>query len=572
MIKQIVQKIIALFNKLAHITGLIRLKVFYQLLVIIAVMVAFLFIQSYSSFQMINTMQKTTKTILVDDSFKSSQISKFKEDLIKLQAAYLDAIVRNETSSSSLENEGERLITFDWLDDATENEVNDKLNSVKELLKSPPSKVTYDTIYGKLFELTIIMNNLDSKLSSTTSQNITNNDRFLNESRLTGIIILILSTIFFLLIGSVIVSSISAPLRQMESAAKGLAVGDLTHNITASGSPEITRVVNGLNQAITGLRELVKNIHAQSLILINASQELRTASSETGKSASEVARTMEELANGTTRQAEQVSQAAATVQSFSEMVQKVTSDTETIANASEKVADAAKIGLKATVDVTNEIQELYNSTHDIDSVINELSKITDQINEITSVIGGIAEQTSLLALNASIEAARAGEYGKGFAVVAHETGKLAEQSKQAAQLIGDLIENIKGRTDQAVETMQKGMERAENGKNLTAQTSTTFENIFKSLNDNLNQIEEVAQSAKKMAESNKVVIEVINEIAAISQESLASTEEVSATTEQQSASTEQVAALANSLSQIANNLNQSVAVFAIEEKTSETEI
>ncbi|HBE79230.1 MAG TPA: hypothetical protein DDW65_15875, partial [Firmicutes bacterium] len=214
----------------------------------------------------------------------------------------------------------------------------------------------------------------------------------------------------------------------------------------------------------------------------------------------------------------------------------------------------------------DEIQELYISTKQIDEVISELSKATDEINKMISVINGIAEQTSLLALNASIEAARAGEHGKGFAVVALETGKLAEQSKEATKLINNLTANIKGRMDQAVQAMQKGITRAENGKNLTSQTAGTFETITQSLNDNLVQIDTVAQSTRMMAEHNSRVMEKITDIAAISDESLSSTEEVSATTEEQSASAQQVAALAENLNHIANNLQQAVAVFELEQK------
>ena len=83
------------------------------------------------------------------------------------------------------------------------------------------------------------------------------------------------------------------------------------------------------------------------------------------------------------------------------------------------------------------------------------------------MIGGIAEQTTLLALNASIEAARAGEHGKGFSVVAKETGKLAEQSKQAAQLIADLIAQMRKRNTHAVEVINRGMQKVEAGKHFS---------------------------------------------------------------------------------------------------------
>jgi Methyl-accepting chemotaxis protein len=296
-------------------------------------------------------------------------------------------------------------------------------------------------------------------------------------------------------------------------------------------------------------------------VLFTASNELTGATNETRQSAIQVATAMEELARASSEQSSQVTQAVDTIQLLSKLVTKVTSDTGNIASTSEQVAQSAKIGQKATTDVANEINELYGSTQEVAKVIDGLNETSGEINEITAVIHGIAEQTTLLALNASIEAARAGEHGKGFAVVANETGKLAEQSKQAAGHIADLVTQMRMRTEQAVQEIAESTQRAELCKKLASEANITFGKIFDSLEMTLGQIEAVAKTAKQMAESNNNVTGAITTIAAISEESMASTQEVSATAEEQSASVQQLSALAEGLTQIAGSLKQSVAVF-----------
>ncbi|MEE7494439.1 methyl-accepting chemotaxis protein [Methylobacterium oryzae CBMB20] len=72
-----------------------------------------------------------------------------------------------------------------------------------------------------------------------------------------------------------------------------------------------------------------------------------------------------------------------------------------------------------------------------------------RIGDVVGVIAKIAAQTNLLALNAAIEAARAGDAGRGFAVVAAEVKALAAQTKQATEVIGQHVSEIRDTTTEA---------------------------------------------------------------------------------------------------------------------------
>jgi len=544
-----------------------KMRVFPQILFVIGIMFLVIFIQFIMSYRAVNTMHDITMKVFKQNAGRMADIGKTKYDLERIKLNYHQVLTGYESvllSNSTYQECISRIRLLAEVNPEEAQRLEDEFKKIESLPRLPVSEANYNLLNETVATINAGLDSFESTINLNAIDTINASKSYASLSRIKMSLAVLGGLVLAILIALAIASSISKPLQAMVTATKALATGNLKGTVVVDkGSVEVREMIEALNGAIVSLRNLVKGINEQSQTLFVASKELKTAASETGNSAAEVARAMEELARASQDQSEQINQAVEIINTLSGLVRKVSSDTEAIATSSEKVAESAKEGQKATDAVANQINELYATTQEVAGVIHDLSKSSEEISKITTVIEGIAEQTTLLALNAAIEAARAGEHGKGFGVVAKETGKLAEQSKQAAQLIADLIAQMQKRTDVAVEAIQKGLHRAEEGKHLVDAANMTFGNIFKTLIENLAQIEAVAKSARQMANSNENVIGAITTIAAIAEESLASTEEVSATAEEQSASVQQVAALAENLSEIANRLEHSISEFEV---------
>lgn len=552
-------------NLLLERTLLSKIKVFYQILILILIMIFFLWIQGNMGLKIINTMHQTTLSVFDQSVRGQSDIFNAKLQLEQVKSGYLAVLAEkaesNTLSYSGLEEVLVRIRNLESLDQSALGIMNTSFAELKAILEQPVNASNYLKLLPAIDSMMLSLNILDDSARNFGLQTLSLGTTYTFSSKRNTYMIMIISGFIALALGLMIAGSISRPLKKIEKVAQGLAVGNLTNEISAKGCAEMSGMANALNKAIKGLRALVDEITEQANVLFKVSSELRMASVETGQSANQVAKTMEDLAQASADQANQANNAVDSINRLAELVRNVSNEISIIAASSQQIIGSAQLGQKATNDVANTFNGLYQSTQEVGAVIGVLRETSSQISEITSLIGGIAEQTTLLALNASIEAARAGSQGKGFSVVAKETGKLAEQSKQAADKINDLIMEMHQNTEHAVAVIKSGIERAESGKVLVNETNVTFREIFNTLITNLARIDKVAETAKRMAENNESMINIITSVAAISQETMAGTEEVSATTEEQSASVEQVAALANDLSQIATQLQKAVAVF-----------
>jgi methyl-accepting chemotaxis protein len=560
-----VVKLIQLFKSIPS-----KINVFFQILFIILMIIAFMLIQRSTSSKAINTIQQNMNEIYSSTSATGKEdISNIEMEVERIRSYYLAALANESSIASTLKVDLNVLFNkikfMKNINDSTNQRLEKAFANIKKTMSEPISSDNFATLNKDIDDLMSIVIFLRNMASSDNYNLFLDSDKLATNLKDTNSLIMILGTVVATLIGLLIAAFISIPLRKMVKRIKLLETGNLTTKTTgAIGSREVTEAVKGLDKAILGLRGLVNNIIEKALILENASSELGSVSSDTGRSAMEVARAADELAIASSEQSKQVTETVDIIQQLSEMVIQVTQDAQRIADTSSQVAESAELGQKVTNDVAQEINALFNSTKEAADVINTLIITSEEISGITSIIEGIAEQTSLLALNASIEAARAGEHGKGFAIVAKETAKLAEQSKQSTRSISELIMEMKVRSDQAAEAMQHGIIRAEAGKNLAEKATITFQKIFKAILNTIDQIDLIVKSTQQMAANNEKATGAVSMIAAITEQNLASTQEVSAVAEEQSASVEQVTALAENLKLIAGSLKQAVEVFKLE--------
>jgi len=350
-------------------------------------------------------------------------------------------------------------------------------------------------------------------------------------------------------------------LHSMVAAAKRLADGDLSANVTPRSEQDVLGVA--FSRMIANLRELVAKVTQATRTVELASQQMSCTSEEAGRATGEIAQTIGNVAEGAERQVRLVEAARCAAEEVAAAVQESTQQAEQTVAVAARAREIAQNGVTAAEQADEAMRSVRDSSESVSTTIRELATRSEQIEAIVATITGIAEQTNLLALNAAIEAARAGEQGRGFAVVAEEVRKLAEESQQAAQKISKLIGAIQTETAKAVQVVEDGGRKTADGASVVEQTRAAFKSIDEAVDDMARRVEQIATAVEKVTASAMRMQEQIGEVASVAEQSSAATEQVSASTEETSASAQQIAASAQELATNAEGLNRLVGRFKI---------
>jgi len=266
-----------------------------------------------------------------------------------------------------------------------------------------------------------------------------------------------------------------APMKKGIDFAKQIAEGNLRANLDIHREDEIGQLAAALQNMLTQLTYIVKEVHSTSAQVSSGSQTLSNTSQQMAQSATEEASSIEEISSSMEEITSSIKQNADNAM-----------QTEKIAQKSSQEAEDGGLAVLATVNAMKEIA----------------SKI--------GIIEEIARSTNMLALNASIEAARAGEYGKGFAVVASEVGKLAERSQKEAGVISKLSKEsviIAERAGASISTMIPNIKRTAELVQEISAASNEQNSGAEQINLSIMQLDSVVQQNAASAEESASMAE-----------------------------------------------------------------
>jgi len=379
----------------------------------------------------------------------------------------------------------------------------------------------------------------------------------------------VLGTIAVVLIFSIILifwmaDRIARPLKILESAASRIAGGDLSiTQINIQSKDELGRLGLAFEKMVDNLRILVREIGSSSQQVAASSEEFTANAEQSAQAANQVAISISNTAQGVDHQANVVEVAVGLVGKIVDGAKVETEKTKKSLDIVSRAVRAVGEGNKAVDTAISQMTSIRKTVENSGKVVAELGERSKEIGQIVETISGIAGQTNLLALNAAIEAARAGEQGRGFAVVAEEVRKLAEQSQEAAKHIATLINDIQGKTDEAVVAMDGGNQEVRRGTEIVDQAGKAFKDIDGQVKEVASIAHEMADGLTKLAENSQELLEGMQEMNHISHEISSQTQNISAATEEQSASMEEIASSSHHLAQLAEQLQLAVTKFKI---------
>jgi methyl-accepting chemotaxis protein len=350
-------------------------------------------------------------------------------------------------------------------------------------------------------------------------------------------------------------------LRDRAAIAEAIAAGDLSRDVEPRSDRDV--LGNAFRDMTLRLRAVVGEVSQTAGTLSSASSRLASSSDEAGRAVGEIASAISDVASGAERQVRAVESVRSSGDEVAEAARAGAAHAGGTVETAASARELAASGTAAARSATEAMAAVRESAHEAAAAIRDLGARSERIGGIVDTITGISEQTNLLALNAAIEAARAGEQGRGFAVVAEEVRKLAEESQAAAGSIAELIREIQAETERAVDVVEHGARRTDEGVVTVEQAGEAFAAIAAGIDEVDRRVTEIVGTVERIEGSAVRMRDDLGDVVQVAEASSSSTEQVSASAQQTSSSTQEIAASAQQLAEQAVRLERLVGRFAV---------
>ena len=323
-------------------------------------------------------------------------------------------------------------------------------------------------------------------------------------------------------------------------------LGALARN-AASLRDKLTEVISGITNKANEIAESAKTMTESA---INTEENSESVTEAVG-----------EIATGATSQAETIQDG---VQAIGDIVTSVEDLTEEVTSSDQKANEMAAHSndMKTSFDELKEaMAQTEMSLAEVSDAMKAVDSFVGEVQEAVSAIDSIATQTNLLSLNASIEAARAGEAGKGFAVVAEEISNLADQSKESAASIAEIMNHLSARSSSAVKTVDELSNIMTRQQEISGSAQESVETVSDQIAEVRDSFGRAKSACDSIREKCSSVNDTMSSLSAISEENAASSQETSASMEQVNTTVSDMKDISERLSAIANELTDLLSFF-----------
>lgn len=327
------------------------------------------------------------------------------------------------------------------------------------------------------------------------------------------------------------------------------------------GSREIMQGAEIQINATEATSVSIEQMNSSIRSVAETSESLAGASKESAEAIQQMAFAMDEIAKNMTILNSSVEEASSSILWMSSSVKKIDENVETLLGEAETTSSAMiqmdqslyqmRENVLQTVDFSHEVSvnadtgkrtvemtmdgmtRIKEYSMEVGRAIRNLQKQTENIGRFLNVIDEVAEQTNLLALNAAIIAAQAGEHGKGFGVVANEIKELADRTAASTHEIHEIIKALQSDGKTAVEAINIGNARVEEGVVLSKSAHDALGKIVESISNSTqkitfvaNTMEEQSKCVKRVTTSMERVNQMVHQIAKATNEQSKGSEQI----------------------------------------------
>ena len=367
-----------------------------------------------------------------------------------------------------------------------------------------------------------------------------------------------------IVVGSVLASGISKAIRKVNRVLKKTSDGDLTGQISMKRKDEFNVLSSSITNMIGSMKDLILKMTNVSGHVSDSAVQVGTNSEVLLEVTKDITEAVDYINSGISQQAQDTESCLEQMNGLAERINVVHENTDEISEIAQEAQGAIENGMVIVANLGEKVQGTTEVTETIIREIRELNNESIAINSIIGTINEIAEQTNLLSLNASIEAARAGEAGRGFAVVSEEIRKLAEQSGNAGNQIGEIINHIQERLAATIETAGRAGESVAFQTEALNNTVDVFKNISQQVSKLAEDVEKITQSVGGIEQAKEDTMNAIESISTTSNQTESASEELARSTEKQLQAVEVLNDAVKRLQMDAEDLDTSVSIFKVQ--------